>query len=38
VKLKVVMPDQPDEKLKAFLETWDAGKAQDPRKEMEQFT
>jgi len=38
VKLKVVMPDKPDDKLKAFLETWDDGKAQDPRKEMEQFT
>jgi len=38
VKLKVVMPDKPDDKLKAFLESWDAGKAQDPRKEMEQFT
>jgi DnaJ-class molecular chaperone len=38
VKLKVVMPDKPDDKLKAFLETWDDGKAQDPRKDMEQFT
>jgi DnaJ-class molecular chaperone len=38
VKLKVVLPAEPDDKLKAFLESWEAGKAQDPRKEMEQFT
>jgi len=38
VKLKVVLPDQPDDKLKAFLESWDAGKAYDPRTSMEQFT
>jgi len=38
VKLKVVLPDKPDDKLKAFLESWDAGKAQDPREEMEPFT
>ena len=38
VKLKVVLPDAPDDKFKAFLESWDAGKAQDPRKDMEQFT
>ncbi|TAJ84129.1 J domain-containing protein [Reyranella sp.] len=38
VKLKVVLPEQPDEKLKEFLESWDAGRAYDPRKEMEQFT
>jgi len=38
VKLKVVLPDKPDDKLKAFLEGWDEGKAQDPRKAMEQFT
>jgi DnaJ-class molecular chaperone len=38
VKLKVVLPDAPDDKLKAFLESWDAGKALDPRKAMEQFT
>jgi DnaJ-class molecular chaperone len=37
VKLKVVLPETPDDKLKAFLEGWEAGKAQDPRKEMEQF-
>jgi len=38
VKLKVVLPEQPDEKLKEFLESWEAGRAYDPRKEMEQFT
>ncbi len=38
VKLKIVLPDAPDDKLKAFLETWEAGKAHDPRKGMEQFT
>ena len=38
VKLKVVLPDKPDEKLKEFLEGWDAGKSYDPRKDMEQFT
>jgi DnaJ-class molecular chaperone len=38
VKLKVVLPDAPDDKLKAFLESWEAGKEQDPRKSMEQFT
>jgi DnaJ-class molecular chaperone len=38
VKLKLVLPEQVDEKLKEFLEGWEAGKAQDPRKDMEQFT
>jgi DnaJ-class molecular chaperone len=38
VKLKVVLPDQPDDKLKEFLESWEAGKAYDPRKDMEPFT
>ena len=38
VKLKVVLPDRPDEKLKAFLETWEAGRTHDPRRDMEQFT
>jgi DnaJ-class molecular chaperone len=37
VKLKVVLPEQPDAKLKEFLEKWEAGRAQDPRKAMEQF-
>jgi DnaJ-class molecular chaperone len=38
VKLKVVLPEKPDDKLKEFLEGWEAGKTQDPRKDMEQFT
>ena len=38
VKLKIVLPVELDDKLKAFLEGWEAGKAQDPRKDMEQFT
>jgi DnaJ-class molecular chaperone len=37
VKLKVVLPDKPDDKLKSFLESWEDGKAQDPRQAMEQF-
>jgi len=37
-KLKVVLPDKPDDKLKAFLESWEAGKSEDPRQAMEQFT
>ncbi|MFI5000673.1 MAG: DnaJ C-terminal domain-containing protein [Reyranellales bacterium] len=38
VKLKVVLPDKPDDKLKEFLEAWEAGKTHDPRQAMEQFT
>ncbi len=38
VKLKVVLPEKPDDKLKAFLESWEGGRAYDPRKAMEQFT
>jgi DnaJ-class molecular chaperone len=38
VKLKVVLPEKPDDKLKEFLESWEAGRAYDPRKEMERFT
>jgi DnaJ-class molecular chaperone len=38
VKLKVVLPDQPDDKLKEFLQSWEGGRAYDPRKEMEPFT
>jgi len=34
VKLKVVLPEVPDDKLKAFLEGWEAGRAYDPRKAM----
>jgi DnaJ-class molecular chaperone len=38
VKLKVVLPEKVDDKLKAFLESWEEGKSQDPRKSMEPFT
>ncbi len=38
VKLRVVMPEVPDEALKQFLAGWEAGKAYDPRQSMEQFT
>lgn len=38
VKLKVVLPAAPDDKLKEFLENWEAGRAYDPRKDMERFT
>ena len=38
VKLKIVLPDNADDKLKEFLESWEAGKAYDPRAAMEQFT
>ena len=38
VKLRVVLPDKPDEKLKSFLEGWEAGKAHDPRRQMESQT
>jgi DnaJ-class molecular chaperone len=38
VKLKVVLPDPPDDKLKEFLASWEAGRAHDPRSAMEQFT
>jgi DnaJ-class molecular chaperone len=38
VKLKIVLPDSPDDKLKEFLENWEAGRGYDPRKGMEQFT
>lgn len=37
VKLKIVLPEQPDDKLKEFLEGWEAGRAYDPRKGMEPF-
>lgn len=35
VKLRIVLPDKVDAKLKAFLEGWEAGKAYDPRRAME---
>jgi DnaJ-class molecular chaperone len=38
VKLKVVLPDEPDDKLKEFLQSWEGGRAHDPRKAMEPFT
>ena len=38
VKLRIVLPDGPDDKLKEFLQNWEAGKAYDPRREMERFT
>jgi DnaJ-class molecular chaperone len=38
VKLRVVLPESVDEKLKEFLESWEAGRTYDPRKGMEQFT
>jgi DnaJ-class molecular chaperone len=38
VKLKVVLPDVPDDKLKEFLSSWEAGRTYDPRKAMEAFT
>jgi len=38
VKLKVVLPDDADDKLKEFLKAWEQGKAYDPRAAMEQFT
>lgn len=37
VRLKVMLPDAPDDKLKAFLQDWEAGRTQDPRKSMGQF-
>jgi DnaJ-class molecular chaperone len=37
VRLKVVLPEVADDKLKEFLTTWEAGRDQDPRKAMEQF-
>ena len=37
VKLKIVLPEQPDDKLTEFLEGWEAGRAYDPRKGMEPF-
>ena len=39
LEVKVVLPEQGvDDKLKAFLEGWKAGRTHDPRSEMEQFT
>jgi DnaJ-class molecular chaperone len=38
VTLQVALPEEPDEKLKAFLQEWEAGKAQDPRRHLEALT
>ncbi|MBX3499568.1 MAG: J domain-containing protein [Alphaproteobacteria bacterium] len=38
VTLQVTLPEQADEKLKAFLEDWQAGKAHDPRSHLEALT
>lgn len=38
VRLRVVLPDKPDEKLKAFLEGWETGKVHNPRRQMESRT
>lgn len=38
VKLRVVLPDKADEKLKTFVESWEEGRSYDPRREMEAFT
>jgi len=38
VRLKVVLPDPPDDKLKEFLSGWEAGRRHDPRQAMEAFT
>lgn len=35
VTLQVTLPEQADEKLKSFLEEWEAGKAHDPRQHLE---
>lgn len=35
IKLKVVLPEQADDKLKEFLKGWEAGRRHDPRKGME---
>lgn len=35
VRLEVVLPDEPDAELEAFLKDWQAGRDHDPRKGME---
>ena len=35
VKLKVMLPEQPDEELEAFAAGWQGGKAYDPRRDMQ---
>ncbi len=34
VTLAIVLPEQPDEKLRAFVEEWDKGRKQNPRSKM----
>jgi DnaJ-class molecular chaperone len=38
VTLQVTLPEEPDEKLKAFLEDWEPGKSHDPRQHLEALT
>jgi DnaJ-class molecular chaperone len=38
VTLQVTLPDQPDEKLQAFLRDWESGKKHDPRRHLEALT
>ena len=33
--LRIVLPDQPDPALEAFVTDWEAGRGQDPRAGME---
>jgi DnaJ-class molecular chaperone len=35
VKLKLMLPDQPDPALESFLSNWEAGKTYDPRRDMQ---
>ncbi len=35
VKLKVMLPEQPDPELEAFVAGWKSGKAYDPRRDMQ---
>ena len=38
VKLRIVLPEKTDDKLKAFAEGWEEGRSYNPRREMEAFT
>jgi DnaJ-class molecular chaperone len=35
LKLKVMLPEQPDAELEAFAAGWQGGKAYDPRRDMQ---
>jgi len=35
VRLKVMLPEQPDPELEAFAAGWEGGKAYDPRRDMQ---